>query len=378
MPFLDIQSWSQFTTPPGLPVNDLRFDTNPNDPASPEYRSDQPSWIGQTFTFNGGAPIEIEIADDDTLFEDGYVETGTRQTLAQDVTIDGRLYTAGSFVENEFSLDDASGRDVYIVRIDGRNVGFAYGDGTPPAPGDTYTATQGFDGDPTENADGTSSSTTPYASIMCYGIGTMIETPTGPCPVEALEVGQDVMSLDRGPVPVIWVRRMEQVLSGLDLDDRPVLVTAGALGPGRPARDLVVSPQHRILIGGAQLPSIVARPAFAPAKALTGLPGIRHLRGPARVSWVHFACARHEVILAEGCESESLLLGPMVRRSLTQADRARLSLAFGRPVSMEFDLNGPPARPCLTVAEVRSAVRTARHLEWRRGGTECPGDRRVA
>ncbi|NND42605.1 MAG: hypothetical protein HKO04_11080 [Silicimonas sp.] len=75
MPFLGIYSWSQYTTPAGIPSGDLTGDTTPNDPAAPGYSSSAPSWVGETFTFNGGAPTQIDINDDDGNFEDGYVET---------------------------------------------------------------------------------------------------------------------------------------------------------------------------------------------------------------------------------------------------------------------------------------------------------------
>ena len=63
MPFLGIYSWSQYTTPTGIPSGDLTGDTTPNDPAAPGYSSSAPTWIGETFTFNGGAPTQIDISD---------------------------------------------------------------------------------------------------------------------------------------------------------------------------------------------------------------------------------------------------------------------------------------------------------------------------
>ena len=141
----------------------------------------------------------------------------------------------------------------------------------------------------------------------------------------------------------------------------PVLIRAGALGPGRPARDLVVSAQHRVLIGGfGQVAGAFGTEALVPAKALTGLPGVRLMHGRRSADWVHFALRRHAVVLADGCATESLLLAPMVMNGLPAFQRRRLEAELG-PVSGGA-LNGPPARPLARVREARDALNGSRHL----------------
>ena len=70
--------------------------------------------------------------------------------------------------------------------------------------------------------------------------------------------------------------------------------------------------------------------AFASAKSLTGLSGIRHMKGKSQITWVHFACDQHEVVRANGCWTESLLLGPMVVNGLSPTERQALANIFGR------------------------------------------------
>ncbi len=367
----DFYSWSQYTTPAGIPAGDLTGDTTPNDPASPGYNSGAPSWIGKTFTFNGGAPTAIDINDDDADFEDGYVETGGAQTLAVDVTIDGTLYLAGSTVENEFSLINASGQEIYVVRINGVNVGFTYASGEEPTTGETFTATQGLDGDPADNAEGASSSSEPYADVICFAPGTLIDTPDGPRAVEtcnpAIWSRRWITARTRSAGSAVaisrWRRRRE--------DAKPVLIAAGALGGELPAQDLIVSPQHRILVGGhRQLQGRFETEAFAPAKSLTRLQGIRHMKGKTKITWIHFACDRHEVVTANGCLSESLLLGPMVVNGLTAPERQAVTDIFGPAPTPDAALNGPPARECLTVGAVRrqlaKSLRSARRNSWQK------------
>lgn len=74
------------------------------------------------------------------------------------------------------------------------------------------------------------------------------------------------------------------------MDATPVLIAAGALGGNRPAQDLIVSPQRRVIVGGrGQLQGRFEAEAFAPAKSLTQLKGIRHLRDKTKITWIHFA-----------------------------------------------------------------------------------------
>jgi len=93
-----------------------------------------------------------------------------------------------------------------------------------------------------------------------------------------------------------------------------------------------------------------------PAKALTALPGIRVMRGKRSMTWIHFALDRHHVVLANGVLSESLYLGRMVLSGLNPQDRARVEKLYA-PMSPErSSLNGPAARPFISVKAAREAL----------------------
>ncbi|MEM6375589.1 MAG: Hint domain-containing protein, partial [Pseudomonadota bacterium] len=87
-------------------------------------------------------------------------------------------------------------------------------------------------------------------SMPCYAPGTLIETDNGPRPVEDLKAGDRVLTLDRGPQTILWVRAGNEYLETKERDQKPVLIAPGALGRGLPERSLIVSPQHRIFAGG--------------------------------------------------------------------------------------------------------------------------------
>jgi Hint domain-containing protein len=194
-------------------------------------------------------------------------------------------------------------------------------------------------------------------TIPCYAPGTMIDTPDGPRAVETLNIGDLVSTLDHGPQPIRWTRSGDQPLATARAAAKPVLIAAGALGGGRPAQDLIVSPQHRILVGGhRQLADLFVTEGLVPAKSLTMLRGIRHMNGKTNITWFHFACARDEVVTANGCLSESLLLGPVAVNGLPRAEARVVVEIFDAAPSDDTALNGPPARPCLTVGAVRRHI----------------------
>ena len=53
--YIAIFDWSLYTLPSAIPMTDIEGDTHSNDPASPDYSASAPTWIGETFTFNGGS-----------------------------------------------------------------------------------------------------------------------------------------------------------------------------------------------------------------------------------------------------------------------------------------------------------------------------------
>lgn len=243
----------------------------------------------------------------------------------------------------------ATGQDAFFVGITAEDLN---SDGDTCDPGEAGNGL--FNTTTATAAPPTASSAAPLSTqIMasspapCFSSGTRIATPGGDRRVEDLRPGDLVATRDHGEQPIRWVRTWHQDLAGAPPDARPVLLRAGVLGPGLPAQDLIVSPQHRMLAGGAeQLQALWPEEVLVPAKALTAFAGIRHMMGRAAVTWVHFVCDRHEVIRANGCWSESMLLGPEAQQGLSPSDLRELRSMLPPPVDPAF-LNGAPARPCL-------------------------------
>lgn len=156
--------------------------------------------------------------------------------------------------------------------------------------------------------------------IPCFVRGARIRTPSGAVPVEALAVGDLVITLDEGPQPIRWIGRRPVPAQGRFA---PVRIARGA------RRDLRVSPQHRILVrdGWAELMFGEAEILVA-ARDLVNDRTIRVEEGPGEVEYVHLMFDRHQVIFAEGLATESFLPGPMVMDGFEAAVREEICALF--------------------------------------------------
>jgi Ca2+-binding RTX toxin-like protein len=143
--------------------------------------------------------------------------------------------------------------------------------------------------------------------IPCFTPGTLITTHRGEVAVETLRAGDEVLTRDHGYRPLVWAG--QRVLSAADLianpQLRPVRIAAGALGHGLPRQDMLVSPQHRMLIEGARAEMLFGEgEVLVAALHLVGLPGIETVFLPG-LTYVHVMFEGHEIVCADGAWSES-------------------------------------------------------------------------
>lgn len=161
----------------------------------------------------------------------------------------------------------------------------------------------------------------PTTPPLCFTAGTQIEVADGETiNVEDLRQGDMVMTADRGLQPVKWIGI--NTLSGAKLkaqeNIRPIRIKAGALGDGLPMQDLIVSPQHRMLVRSNVVEKMVGQSeALVAAKHLVLLDGIDVVTDAEAVTYVHFLCDQHEVVFANGAPSETLYTGPEALKSVS-------------------------------------------------------------
>jgi autotransporter passenger strand-loop-strand repeat protein len=137
-----------------------------------------------------------------------------------------------------------------------------------------------------------------FEPVSCFARGTLIATPSGFVAVEALRIGDRVTTVSGEARPIIWIGRRsidcrrhpapETVL--------PVRLRADAFGPGRPLRDLLLSPDHALYLDGVLIP----------VKYLINGDTVAQ-RDCRQVTYYHIELASHDVILAEGLPAETYL-----------------------------------------------------------------------
>jgi len=138
-----------------------------------------------------------------------------------------------------------------------------------------------------------------YAPPPCFVAGTAILTRHGEVPVEALHIGDQVAAVVSGKLTsVVWMgrRTVDCTQARHPAELWPFRIRAHAFGPGRPHRDLFLSPDHAVHVEGVLIP-------------------IRHLENGCTivreprdtVTYFHVELERHDVMLTEGLGTESYL-----------------------------------------------------------------------
>ncbi|MBK1634392.1 hypothetical protein CKO19_01410 [Rhodovulum adriaticum] len=166
--------------------------------------------------------------------------------------------------------------------------------------------------------------------IPCFTPGTLIATPRGERPVEELREGDKVITRDNGIQEIRWIGSTPVPTDRLARDTHlaPVLIRAGALGNGLPERDMLVSPQHRVLIASDRAALYFEeREVLVAAKHLTDDGGIRVVR-PEGLTYLHFMFDQHEVVLSNGAWTESFQPGDYTLGGMGDAQRSEIYELF--------------------------------------------------
>lgn len=192
----------------------------------------------------------------------------------------------------------------------------------------------------------------------CFTPGTLIATAGGDQAVEQLRPGMKVLTRDDGPQEVAWFAARHYGRQALErhANLHPILIPQGALGDGLPRRDLLVSPQHRMLVTSRVARRLFDEPeVLVAAKHLCGFGGISTVVPARGVTYLHFMCARHQVVMAEGAPTETMFAGRQALAALPADARHELLTIFPELASA----GAPPpvaARRLLVGAEGRKVA----------------------
>ncbi|WP_019297493.1 MULTISPECIES: Hint domain-containing protein [unclassified Leisingera] len=166
--------------------------------------------------------------------------------------------------------------------------------------------------------------------IPCFTPGTLIATPQGERKVEDLQAGDRVITRDNGIQEIRWIgaRSLEAADMKGAAHLQPVLIRQGALGNGLPERDMMVSPNHRVLVANDKTALYFEdREVLVAAKHLIGLAGVDVVETSA-ITYIHFMFDQHEVVLSDGAWTESFQPGDQSLRGLDNAQRNELFELF--------------------------------------------------
>jgi Ca2+-binding RTX toxin-like protein len=154
-----------------------------------------------------------------------------------------------------------------------------------------------------QRPDGTFIHTQSWETVVCFAEGTRIVTPNGEDAVENLRAGDMALAMRNGQAgfePLRWVGFMDVAVprnAAMAAKTAPILIKAGAIAPGMPARDLRVSPDHAMEVDGHLIP----------AKHLVNGSSIIQETWCRRVRYFHLELEAHGLLLSEGTWSESYL-----------------------------------------------------------------------
>ncbi len=277
----------------------------------------------------GATPTLIEVTDDDAIFD----EVDAQQVVTNDVDIDGNLVTAGTTIHTAYDLiNSTSEHKVSSIHFggDGKQGGAVHGIVSTVVlePGVIYTF----------NVNRTSvNQDNPYSDyVACFTRGALIETSRGAVRIETLKAGDLIETRDHGFQPLRLLLRTkvgpQQLAANPNLC--PIRISKGALGVNLPARDLLVSPQHRFLVISPIAERMFGAPeALVSAKKLAAVPGIFVDHDVQSVEYLHLVMDDHEIITANGTPTESFYAGPMALRALSDEARQEIQSLFPEMLS---------------------------------------------
>jgi hypothetical protein len=136
-------------------------------------------------------------------------------------------------------------------------------------------------------------------NVTCFCAGTMVRTPDGEVSVESLKRSDLVLTADGRSMPIRWVgRQTVSTLFGDPLRVLPIRIKAGALAENAPSRDLLVSPDHAILVEGALIQA---------GALVNGSSIVRERNVPRVFTYYHVEVDDHSLIFAENTPAETFV-----------------------------------------------------------------------
>jgi hypothetical protein len=242
-----------------------------------------------------GAPVDVTYLDIGlTNFEDVLFGPGGNDTLTA-VKFSGSLpFTISGFDQTTDMIHlTAVGANGTIAGLENDILTIVGSSGTVTLQLDASDPTQATDySTVSDNDEG-------VYLVACFCRGTRILTEAGEVPVEGLVIGDRVVTRSGAARPIKWIGRRSydgRFIAG-NRAVLPVVVKAGALSDGVPARDLSISPHHALYLDDV----------LVPVEHLINGVSIVQQQAVDAVCYFHIELDTHDVILAEGAAVETFV-----------------------------------------------------------------------
>lgn len=201
------------------------------------------------------------------------------------------------------------------------------------------------------------------ANIVCFAAGTMIKTAKGECKVENLSVGDQVLTIDMGLQPIRWIGFRDLNIQDLRRSPElyPIRICPHALGDNHPEHDLLVSPQHRVLIRNRVAHRMFnTNEVLLAAKHLCGLKGVEVADDVTDIRYYHILFDHHQIIWSNNAATESLYTGPEAVKALTKEQLTEIFTLF--PALRNCNRPSPNIVHQTTLARLTIAGRPGRNM----------------
>jgi hypothetical protein len=190
--------------------------------------------------------------------------------------------------------------------------------------------------------------------VICFTPGTRIATPYGARLIQDLRPGDRILTKDNGAQEILWTghRRMTGARLHAMPHLRPIRFKTGALGLDRPDGDLIVSPQHRMVLNGPAARALFnTEEVLVKAEDLLNDVTICVDHALREVTYVHILLDRHNIVWANGMETESFHPSNTALDTIEPAQREAL-MAILPGIAVNPASYGDYARRNLSTSEV--------------------------
>ncbi|WP_422062747.1 Hint domain-containing protein [Shimia sp.] len=293
----------------------------------------------------GGSLQTSLVANTDTvnIAPDG---TRTVDLLANDVNGTGNSITITHILGQPISVGSPVTLPTgQIISIDINGIITIQADGDEEVVNFTYTVD-----------DGNGITDVGYVTVTqapCFTAGTFIRTPNGEVPVECLQVGDLVETLDNGPQPLRWIGKRRVAAEG---KLAPIHIAENTFGEHR---SLTLSPLHRVMVQDCWAELLFGEDqVLVAARDLVNDSTVRRVPGGV-VEYVHILFDEHQIVFSEKLPTESFLPGPQTAESFEPEIVEEICSIFPEIDRHSGEGYGPMARRGLRSFEVAAMAQWA-------------------